>query len=68
MLSRFRPHLARRNVSDSGLNHLERFQRGKHRNVSEVNGFETIQVFVLQPRNDKIGVSSDSDSLLSHFH
>jgi hypothetical protein len=64
----FRTRLARWNVSDSGLNHLEQFETGKNRNVLEVNRFETFEVFVLQPWNEKIGVSSDSDWLPSHFH
>jgi hypothetical protein len=63
-----RPRLVRWNVSDSCLNHLEQFQTEKNRNVSEVNQFKMFQVFILQPWNDKIGVSSDSDSLPSHFH
>jgi hypothetical protein len=60
--------LARWNVSDSALNYLKQFQTKKNQNISEMNQFETFQVFVLQPWNNKIGVSSDSDSLPSHFH
>jgi hypothetical protein len=47
---------------------MEQLQTGKNRNVSEVNQFETFQVFVLQPGNGKICVLSDSDSFPSHFH
>jgi hypothetical protein len=65
---KLRPRLARWNISDSGLNHLEQFQTGKNQNISEVNRFETFEVFVLQPWNGKMCVSSDYDSLPSHFH
>jgi hypothetical protein len=63
-----RPRLDGWNVSDSEVNQLEPYERAKIWIVSVVNQCETFQDFGLWDWNGKIGVSSDSDSLPSHFN
>jgi hypothetical protein len=62
---RFR--LTRWNVLDSTLNHLEQFQTEKLKRFRGESIWNVLS-FLLEPWNDKIGVSSNSDSLSSHFH